>query len=64
MNGHVVGERVGAFLGAGDNIIAFLGYGVYQGVEVPPKEIGGLNLGFENPKIVLDNGDVVWGCEC
>ena len=59
-----VGARVGAMLGARDKTVRFLGYGVYQGDEVPPENIGGFNMGFPNPKIVLDNGKVVWGCEC
>jgi hypothetical protein len=59
-----VGARVGAMLGARDKTVRFLGYGVYQGDEVPPENIGGFNMGFPNPKIVLDSGKVVWGCEC
>lgn len=61
---HTVGERVGAVISAQDGIVEFLGYGVFQGYEVPPEETGGFNLGIPNPKILLDNGDVVWGCEC
>jgi hypothetical protein len=64
------GERVGAILGSKGDVIEFLGFGVYVGDEVPPDEGGGsmtgmLNeVGTTNPKIVLDNGDVTWGCEC
>lgn len=57
--------RVGAILGANQDAVEFLGYGEYVGDEVPPPEINPLlNVGSPNPKIVLDNGDVVWGCEC
>lgn len=53
-----IGDRVGAILSANDQVVNLLGYGVYVGDEVHP------GLGRPNPKIVLDNGDVVWGCEC
>ena len=39
--------------------INIYGYGEYIGDE-PCPILGGI----PNPKIVLDNGDVVWGCEC
>lgn len=58
------GDRVGAILGSKDGVVRFLGYGTYQGMEVPPPEAGGFNLGHPNPKILLDSGKVVWGCEC
>jgi len=45
--------------------VRFFGFGEYVGDEVPPPEINPiLNIGRPNPKIVLDNGKVVWGCEC
>ena len=59
-----VGARVGAMLGAGDKLVRFLGYGTYVGDEVPPPTIGGFNIGLPNPKIKLDSGKIVWGCEC
>lgn len=45
------------------------GVGKYEGDEVPPADTGGFGRllhesGIPNPKLVLDNGDVVWGCEC
>lgn len=58
------GDRIGAILGSDGKVVRWLGYGVYEGDFVPPKEIGGFNLGFPNPRLKLDNGDVVWGCEC
>ena len=63
-----VGSRVGAILSGGEEGIKFLGYGVYVGDEVPE---GAAGLGEElkehaiaNPKIELDDGSIVWGCEC
>ena len=70
MSGWKIGARVGAIASANEDGVRFFGYGTYQGEEVPPVEIkfmGGLSLGElgrKNPKIVLDSGDVVWGCEC
>ena len=57
------GSRVGAILSANDEVVNLLGYGVYSGDEIPPD--GFLNeAGATNPKITLDNGDVVWGYQC
>lgn len=56
-----IGMRVGAIAKADENTVTFFGYGIYAGDEVPPADIG---LGFPNPKILLDTGEVVWGCEC
>lgn len=61
------GARIGAMLGAAKETkrVSFLGYGVYEGDETPPPEINPtLNNGRPNPKLVLDNGKVVWGMEC
>ncbi|OQA08597.1 MAG: hypothetical protein BWY67_01473 [Bacteroidetes bacterium ADurb.Bin397] len=60
------GERVGAIESADEKVVRFYGYGVYAGEEVPPKEVSEFNfeLGLKNPKIELDNGKVVWGCQC
>lgn len=58
-----MGMRVGAVLSADENIVKFLGYGTYAGEEIPPD--GFLHdIGVSNPKIILDNGDVVWGHQC
>jgi hypothetical protein len=60
-----VGDRIGAILGTTDDkVVRYLGVGTYQGEHIPPEDVGGFNMGFPNPKLVLDNGDVVWGCEC
>lgn len=55
------GERIGAICSAKNNKVIFFGYGTYQGDEIPPEDIG---FGVPNPKIVLDNGQVIWGCQC
>jgi hypothetical protein len=64
------GDRVGAISHADDTTVYLFGYGTYQGDEIPPKgTIGAFGLdmgelGRKNPKILLDNGKVVWGCQC
>jgi len=67
--GHKIGDRVGAIASANNDEIRVYGYGQYMGDVVPPPEITvfGLSLaemGHTNPKILLDSGQVVWGCEC
>lgn len=65
------GDRVGAMLGSDGKTVRFLGYGTYLGEEVPPLETTITSLLCKvshdhkrpNPKIQLDNGDIVWGCE-
>ena len=59
-----IGSRVGAILSGKNGVVRFLGYGKYVGDFVPPEEIGGFNFGQPNPKIELDSGKVVYGCEC
>lgn len=59
------GKRVGAILGANkEEGVRFLGFGVYKGDFKLPKEALGFNFGQKNPKIKLDSGEVVYGCEC
>jgi len=59
-----IGDRVGViYREREDGVVEFLGYGTYQGLEIPPPDVGGFNFGHPNPKLVLDNGDVTWGCE-
>lgn len=53
-----VGERVGAIKCAGNGVIEFYGFGVYEGFFEHPE------FGLHNPKILLDSGDVIWGLEC
>ena len=64
-----VGDRVGAVLGGDENEVQFLGYGVYEGEFIPEEAVGFLadaikGAGRKNPRIKLDNGRVVYGCEC
>lgn len=66
-----VGYRVGAVFGSvkETKTLEFLGYGTYMGDEIPVDAGGWMADAIReskttNPKIVLDNGDVVWGCEC
>jgi hypothetical protein len=64
-----IGSRVGAIACADKKEIQFLGFGVYEG-DFVPTEAGGffgeLCQASErvNPRIRLDNGKVVYGCEC
>jgi len=70
-----IGDKVVALLSATSEEVCLFGTGVYVGDEVPPKDGPDapagfcaemiVELGHENPKIVLDDGrGVVWGCEC
>lgn len=66
----LIGARVGALLRMDGLSAHLLGYGVFMGREIPPKfgknhTTSILNqLKIASPKIILDNGDTVWGCEC
>ena len=62
-------RRVGAIRNSDAETVYLFGYGVYLGDEVPPRGTYCLGvdlheLGRPNPKIRLDSGDIVWGCEC
>lgn len=64
-----VGTRVGAILSADQDEVNFLGYGVYEGEFVPDVDIPGFpgllaEMGIPNPRIRLDSGETVYGCEC
>lgn len=70
-----IGDRVGAFASiTPDGVAHFFGYGTYQGDEIPSPDVvfAGMKMSeileeipdFKNPQILLDNGDIVWGCEC
>ena len=66
---HRVGDRIGALLGAMGSQVRVFGFGVYAGEEVPTRAVGTLaevlrSTKFPNPKLVLDSGQVVYGCEC
>jgi hypothetical protein len=60
---HHNGMRVGVIFSSssdrGNKIVKFLGYGKYEG-DVPCPFLDG----SPNPKLVLDNGTIVWGCQC
>lgn len=63
------GSRVGAISHADKDTVYLFGYGVYVGDEVPTPDTGGFGQFLHeakatNPKIVLDDGKVVLGCEC
>jgi hypothetical protein len=59
-----IGHRVGAILSMNETHVRLIGYGTYQGEHTPPDDIGGFIIGRTNPKLVMDDGTVVWGCEC
>lgn len=64
-----IGTRVGAILSGKNGVVEFLGYGTYVGDQVPEEAVGPMaevmrEVGGTNPKIELDSGKVVYGCEC
>ena len=66
---HKIGERVGAILSGEGDTCYFIGYGIYEGDFIPESNIGGFGkllkeVGITNPRIKLDNGGYVYGCEC
>ena len=64
-----IGSRVGALVSSKNGISIFLGFGAYVGDEVPEPAVGWMadalrELKVPNPKLVMDDGTVVFGCEC
>lgn len=60
-----INERIGAVLSADSEQVMFLGWGVYGGrEESPPENIATMMQGIPNPKLIMDDGNVIWGCEC
>lgn len=61
-----INDRVGAMASATKDTVDLFGFGVYAGEEVPPEDVRfmGEPIKMPNPKIVLDDGKIVWGCEC
>lgn len=64
-----VGDRAGAVISIKGGVAESLGFGVFSGQKIPdPKRPGQAGMlgrvGIPNPCITLDNGDVVYGCEC
>lgn len=63
------GDRVGAILSSKNGIVKFIGYGIYVGDAIPKEAVGFMAEALKetktvNPKIELDSGKVVYGCEC
>jgi hypothetical protein len=68
------GDRVGAMRNKTSDTAYLYGFGVYEGEFVPGEDDGPQPQGdtadlvkrveSKNPRIRLDNGQVVWGCEC
>jgi len=54
----MIGDRVGAVQSADEKEVRLFGYGIYEGDMPHPV------MKMSNPKIRLDDGRVVWGCEC
>jgi hypothetical protein len=69
-NNNLINQRVGAVCCTDKNVIEFFGYGILEGSFVPETDdikIFGISLkdiNLTNPRIRLDNGEIVWGCEC
>tara|TARA_Y100000310_G_C20546244_1_gene745710 strand:+ start:184 stop:510 length:327 start_codon:yes stop_codon:yes gene_type:complete len=67
-----IGDRVGAIAGSNEQGVDFFGYGTYLGDRQPTSDVNFMGTryedvavkGFKNPAIKLDNGDIVFGCEC
>ena len=65
-----IGDRVGAILGSNkDGGIDFFGYGVYEGDFISTEAVGFMadiarELSHENPRLKMDDGSIVYGCEC
>ncbi len=59
MSSATEGERVGAMKSANNEVVNLFGYGVYKGRQPCP-----LLDNIPNPCIELDDGTIVWGCEC
>lgn len=63
-----VGDRLGVLCHITKSTVYSLGGGTYLGNEVPPPDIRCCGLspsssGITMPKILLDQGGIVWGCE-
>jgi hypothetical protein len=64
------GTRVIAIAEGDKQVVKIFGRGTYKGDEVPPADIVGPfgihpgAVGVTNPRIDLDNGSTVWGCQC
>ena len=64
-----VGTRVSTIRNADERTVYTFGLGVYEGDFVPDKDLPGIagmfgEMSRTNPRIKLDSGEVVYGCEC
>jgi len=55
---------VGAILSASETEVRFLGFGVYVGDQLFHFTVNGEEFPAPSPKLVLDDGTVVFGFEC
>jgi RNase P/RNase MRP subunit p29 len=63
----MVGRRVYAVRDADGDQVRLFGFGIFEGEETVSLETKGVSQmvgGDLNPKIKLDDGQTVWGCEC
>lgn len=58
-----IGDRVGAIRNADKETVYLYGYGEYIGDTAPTRGFLS-NTGLKNPTIKLDNGQIIYGCEC
>lgn len=64
------GDKIFAATHADGDHVYFLGFGIYKGTEIPGEDVVGMMGSLlrmreqENPKLVLDSGEVIYGCEC
>ena len=66
-----IGDRVGAIASIRNGVAEIFGFGTYKGALVPNHKDGrGTSADLlkeadvENPTIELDNGELIYGCEC
>lgn len=59
-----IGDRVIAISGERDGVVYWFGEGMYAGEFQVSEDAGGFNFGQVGPRIDLDNGESVFGCEC
>ena len=65
----LINERVGAIFSFEEKTVIFLGFGKYIDDKIPVEAVGFLadiarKNKLKNPCIELDNGTIVYGCEC
>ena len=64
-----IGERVSTIRNADVDTVYTFGLGVYEGDFIPDPSLRGIagllgEMKKSNPRIKLDSGEVVYGCEC